>query len=155
MRRSEKEIRSAAQLGAILQAADVCRIALSDNDRPYIVPVCFGYEPGRLYFHSATEGKKIDILMKNPRCCFELETGVRIIPAEHPCSWEMRYQSIIGTAPARILEAPGEQRHGLRGNMAHYSAGPADFPDAALRSVAVIRIDIMEMTGKLSGYEKD
>ena len=60
MRRKDKEIKDQQEIESILGKADVCRLAFSDNDIPYIVPVNYGYRDHCLYFHSAKEGKKID-----------------------------------------------------------------------------------------------
>ena len=37
---------------SIIRNASVCRIALSDDGQPYVVPVCYGYADSTLYFHS-------------------------------------------------------------------------------------------------------
>jgi nitroimidazol reductase NimA-like FMN-containing flavoprotein (pyridoxamine 5'-phosphate oxidase superfamily) len=62
----------------------------------------------------------------------------------------MRYRSVIGYGTARILEDAGEIRHGLACIVAHYGGAPDRIPDKAHEMVAVIRIDITEMTGKKS-----
>ena len=43
MRRKDREITERAEIEAILREAQVCRIALADDDGPYIVPMSFGY----------------------------------------------------------------------------------------------------------------
>ena len=95
MRRSEKEITDKLAIEKIINASLVCRLALSDGNQPYIVPLCFGYQDRTLYFHSALEGKKIDILKKNKRTCFEFDVNSEIIKAEKACKWGMKYQSVI------------------------------------------------------------
>jgi nitroimidazol reductase NimA-like FMN-containing flavoprotein (pyridoxamine 5'-phosphate oxidase superfamily) len=61
MRRSEKEITAKTEIESIIQQSMVCRLAMSEGQIPYIVPLCFGYRNDTLYFHSAKEGKKLDI----------------------------------------------------------------------------------------------
>ena len=56
MRRKEKEIKDTAEIEEILSKAFVCRLGLCDNGRPYVVPLCFGYEDNALYIHCAKEG---------------------------------------------------------------------------------------------------
>ena len=56
MRRKEKEITDKTAMESIILKSSVCRLALSEENRPYIVPLCFGYEDDTLYFHSAREG---------------------------------------------------------------------------------------------------
>jgi nitroimidazol reductase NimA-like FMN-containing flavoprotein (pyridoxamine 5'-phosphate oxidase superfamily) len=79
------EINDCLEIETILQHAIVCRIGLAVGDEPYIVPVSFGYENRRIYFHSALAGKKISMLKKNSRCCFEVDHCDNIIRADRPC----------------------------------------------------------------------
>ena len=65
--------------------AIVCRIGLAGGDEPYIVPLCFGYEDRTIYLHSALAGKKISMLKKNSRCCFEVDQCDNIVHGERPC----------------------------------------------------------------------
>jgi len=95
MRRKEKEITDNEVLHEIIRSSQVCRLGLSDGNVPYIVPLCFGYKDRTLYFHSAAEGKKIELIKKNPNVCFEFDHNVEVVRAEKPCSWGMKYQSII------------------------------------------------------------
>ena len=62
MRRKDKEIKDKKEIESIIKRAKVCRIALSDNNMPYIIPVNYGYKNNCIYIHSASEGKKIDII---------------------------------------------------------------------------------------------
>lgn len=71
MRRTDKEILDQALLEKILIEELVCRIALNDNGKPYLVPMIFGYQDHCLFLHSATAGRKIDILKKNNEICKE------------------------------------------------------------------------------------
>ena len=64
MRRPEKRITEFSEIEDVIHQSIVCRLAFSDNDIPYIVPMCFGFHKRTLYFHSAPEGEKIEILKK-------------------------------------------------------------------------------------------
>jgi nitroimidazol reductase NimA-like FMN-containing flavoprotein (pyridoxamine 5'-phosphate oxidase superfamily) len=151
MRRKDKEISDPAAIDEIIRKALICRIALCDGGEPYLVPVNFGYESGCIYVHSAPEGKKIDLIRKNARVCFEMEADVGIVPAPGPCKWSMKYRSVIGFGRARILESREEKRNGLLAILKRYMEGPFDFPAEALERVAVIKIEIDSMSGKSSG----
>ena len=150
MRRSEKEITDESAVEAIIHASLVCRLALSDGNQPYIVPLCFGYQDRTLYFHSALEGKKIDILKKNNRTCFEFDINTEIIEADKACKWGMKYQSVIGFGRAVLVENIEEKQKGLNIIMNHYSDRIWQFPDKAIEKIAVIKIEIEKMTGKRS-----
>jgi hypothetical protein len=82
MRRKDKEISDIALIEDIITKARVCRLALYDNARPYIVPLCFGYKDNILYFHSAPEGKKLSLLRNNNRVCFEFDTDHELVTGE-------------------------------------------------------------------------
>ncbi|WP_317063690.1 pyridoxamine 5'-phosphate oxidase family protein [Methanoculleus caldifontis] len=101
MRRKDKEITDPALLSAVLREAFVCRLGLVDGDRPYVVPMNFAHSGGCLYLHSAGEGRKIEILGRNNRVCFEAETGVELVRAEKACDFGARYLSVIGAGPRR------------------------------------------------------
>ncbi len=152
MRRSDKEIKDRRELESIIKSAGVCHLGLSDNDTPYVVPVNFGYRDNQLYFHSATQGKKIDILKRNNRVCFELDTGHELVKSEIPCTWGMKYRSVIGFGRAFFVEEPGEKKRVLNAIMEHYAGNSYDFSRDQLEKVVVIRIEIDSMTGKSSGY---
>ncbi len=79
MRREDKEINDIATIEGIIRKARVCRLALSENGQPYIVPLCFGYKDNNLYFHSAGEGKKLDIIKKNNNVCFEFDIDLELV----------------------------------------------------------------------------
>ena len=70
MRRKDKEITDTAIIEEILSKATVCRLGLCEENQPYVVPLCFGYEDNALYFHCANHGKKLVILRKNNNVCF-------------------------------------------------------------------------------------
>ncbi len=71
MRRPEKEIHDPAGIMAFLDEAAVLRLALNDDSTPYIVPLCFARLENVLYCHSATKGRKLDLIARDPRVGFE------------------------------------------------------------------------------------
>jgi len=139
----------------IVQKAMVCRIGLVDVDAPYVVPVCFGYERGKLYFHGSPKGRKVDLIKKNAKTCFEMEVDVELVGADDPCDWAMKFRSVIGFGKACILEDDEEKSHSLNVIMNHYAKKGFNFPKPSLDGVLVVRIDISQITGKQIRDEKD
>jgi nitroimidazol reductase NimA-like FMN-containing flavoprotein (pyridoxamine 5'-phosphate oxidase superfamily) len=152
MRRMDKEITDRDVIDAIINESKFCRLGLSEDDRPYIVPVSFGYDGAALYFHGALEGKKIDILRKNSNVCFEFDSDGESISSGESCSWSVRYKSVIGYGKARLLEDADSKLSALEIIMRHYSEKSFDYPEEALNKTAVIQVDIETITGKMSGY---
>jgi len=150
MRRKEKEIIEASAIEAIITKSLVCRLALSDDNSPYIVPLCFGYKDNVLYFHGSLKGKKIDIIRKNQKVCFEFDTNTEIVKAEDACRWSMKYRSVIGFGKAVLLEDIEEKRKALNIIMSQYSDRTFQFNDDTLKKSGVIKVEIESMTGKQS-----
>jgi len=150
MRRKEKEITEESDIESIIKRSLVCRLALSDGDKPYIVPLCFGYKDKALYFHGAYEGRKMDILKKNQMVCFEFDIDTEIIEAENPCHWSMKYLSVIVFGKAVFLESFDEKKKAIDIIMSQYSDREFQFPDIAIERTAVIKVEIERMTGKQS-----
>lgn len=152
MRKKEMEITDTAAIESIILKSSVCRLAMSENDRPYIVPLCFGYEDNALYFHSAREGKKVDMLRKNSKVCFELDTDHEIVSDESPCKWTMKYRSVIGNGKASLIHDPEAKRQAFDIIMHHYSDKVSAYSEAGLDNSLIIKIEIESMTGKQLGY---
>jgi uncharacterized protein len=150
MRRSEKEIANREEISAILREAEVIRLAMVDCDRPYLVPVLYGFDGEHLYFHSACEGRKIDILRKNPHVCFECEVDVSLKPSDSICRWSVHYQSVIGCGKVVFLDDPVEKREAMDILLLHYAQPPFQISSSALETVCMLRLDIETMSGKRS-----
>ncbi|MDR0754350.1 MAG: pyridoxamine 5'-phosphate oxidase family protein, partial [Prevotellaceae bacterium] len=86
MRRKDKEITNIEDKINIIDQCKVCRLGLSENNKPYIIPLNYGYSFENnmltLFFHSAKEGKKIDIIIKNNSACFEIDCDNKLIEGE-------------------------------------------------------------------------
>ena len=151
MHRADKEIKDYQEIAAIMQEVDVCRIALVDGDSPYIVPVNFAVHENHLYFHSAMEGKKIDILRKNNKVCFEIDLNTGIIKGKEPCFWGMKYLSVIGFGQAFFIEKSGEKKKVLDLLMEKYAGTDSfSYNEEILKKVIVIDVRIEKIFGKKS-----
>jgi nitroimidazol reductase NimA-like FMN-containing flavoprotein (pyridoxamine 5'-phosphate oxidase superfamily) len=152
MRRKDKEITDTEVIDDIISRSTVCRLALSETNRPYIVPVCFGYRNRTLYVHSAREGKKVDILRKNNTVCVEFDVDHELVKADRACTWGMKYRSVICYGTASFVDDDRKKREALDVIMDHYATGPFEYNDKNLANSIVIKIEIESMTGKQSGY---
>ena len=148
MRKRERAIQDRREIEEILKRAVVCRIALSENDQPYIVPVCFGYRDDCLYFHCAPEGRKLDILQKNDRVCFEVDIEYEPVMSVRACNWGMRFRSVIGFGRGSIVQDDQEKRQALDLIMEHYGGRGGDYAPEAFGITTVVKIVIESMTGK-------
>jgi nitroimidazol reductase NimA-like FMN-containing flavoprotein (pyridoxamine 5'-phosphate oxidase superfamily) len=150
MRRKDKRVESQSDLIKILRGGEVCYLSMACNGKPYVVPLNYGYADGALYFHSAPEGRKIEVLKADPEVCFTIVSDYRLVRGENACSWSAGYRSVIGTGKARIFTDPEDKKKGLAILMGQYSDREFDITGADLENVVVIRVDIEEITGKHS-----
>lgn len=150
---SQKLISDRQQIENTLSKAKFIRIALSDSETPYIVPMSFGYLDNEIYLHSSQKGRKIEILKKNPKICFEADIETEVMTAENPCKYNVRYRSVIGHGQAKFLEDYDEKVRGLTVLSEHYGKkGPFEFEEWKVNRLCVIKIEIEKMTGKENGF---
>ncbi len=149
MRKKDREIRDTKELKEILQTADVCRIAFAADGVPYIVTMNFGYawrDQLTLYFHCAKEGKKLDLMKKNNRVCFEMDIDHELVRSDNACDWGMKYRSIVGIGS---LESVTDKKKGLDCIMDHYGfTGKKEYNEKALDLTEVLMLTVTEFTGK-------
>ncbi len=135
MRRSEKEITDRAELRRILRDARICRLAMSDGDRPYLVPLTFALDGDDVILHSARVGRK---------------EGVELAPGRAACEFGMRFRSVIGFGDVEFVEDPAERARLLALFGPRHGAPDGAVPDAEARRTCVLRIRVRELTGKRS-----
>ena len=151
MRRNDKQINDVLVIEGILREAKVCRLYLCEDNQPYVVPLCFGYEENALYFHSVSQGKKLDILRRNDNVCFEVDIGCEVLRAEQACGWGMKYKSVIGFGKSKFIDDIGLKRKALDIIMQQYSDGTFEYPSKAIAGIVIVKVEIESMTGKQSG----
>jgi nitroimidazol reductase NimA-like FMN-containing flavoprotein (pyridoxamine 5'-phosphate oxidase superfamily) len=158
MRREDKEIIDKEIIETIMQEADYCVIALTDDETPYNVPMNFGYRNNSLYLHSYHEGRKIDILKKNNKVSFVVTDKTEIKPSETPCNWGMKYMSVMGFGKASLIDDTTEKIEALDIIMAKYSGDTKhinkkfDYSEDMIKRIVVINVNVNEMTCKISGF---
>ncbi|MDR1272975.1 MAG: pyridoxamine 5'-phosphate oxidase family protein [Odoribacteraceae bacterium] len=154
MRRKDKEIADVNEKLKIIAQGKVCRLALSDDDQPYIVPLNYGYSFENdgliLYFHSAREGKKLEIIKKNNRACFEIDRDGVLVEGEKPCDHGYAFESIVGTGKIILLDAAAEKEDGLNRLVQHQSGKneTCHFDEKMMGRVVVYKMIVEEFTGK-------
>ena len=132
----------------VLQDAGEIYLALNTpntGDAPYVLPVNHVFREGCIYFHCATEGRKLDLLRINPRIGFSTAVDIAVEGTT------TRYRSVCGTGVAEIVSDDAEKNNVLRAIAVRFKA-PCLFPVSAekLAATAIVRIRIESMTGKYS-----
>lgn len=151
MRRKDREITDFNEIIEIIKKCDVCRIALNDEDFPYIVPLNFGLdvqgEQVFFYFHAAMEGKKLDLIAKDNRATFEMDCDHKFILYEERMSCTMGYASVIGHGTIETVKDE-DKYEALKILMRQYHAEDFKFNTDMIKVTTVLKMTVTDMTGK-------
>jgi hypothetical protein len=151
VRRKEKQITERKEIDAIVHASPVCRMAMARDNRPYLVPLSFGYDGSTVYIHTAAQGKKIDFIQANPSVCIEFEHQVSLIRNDdQACKWSFKFKSVIVFGTISELIDPEQKQQGLDQIMRHYTDKAWTFNPKAVEKTRVWRIDLESLSGKRS-----
>ena len=147
-----------AEMEELLKKAEVGRLALSDGTKPYVVPINFLYVDGKIIFHCALEGKKLDILSKNPNCCLEIDQFKGEVSYHYDALCHLDYDSVLAFGKAQIESDEDRKLHFF--SLLHskykeiYRKPPSeggllfnrDYPNFG--RVRCVVIDVEELTGR-------
>ncbi len=149
MRRSEQSLSTDSVTAVMERCTNGILACLGDEDYPYAVPLSFVYLQGRIYFHTAKYGHKVDAIAKHPKVSFALVDDDTIVSAEYTT----HYRSVIAFGQARLVE--GDER--LQAFAALIEKYSGDRPErekqekvAGCSQSRVMAIDIERITGKES-----
>lgn len=136
----------------ILMRGKTAVVSLAGDDGyPYGVPVNYHFRNGKLYFHCATSGHKIDAISANPK------VSVCVIDADDVDVPHLAtsYRSVIVFGKARIMDGDDEKREAIRALALKFSDNEKQIDDeikAEWNGLAVVEIKIEQMTGKRGLY---
>jgi nitroimidazol reductase NimA-like FMN-containing flavoprotein (pyridoxamine 5'-phosphate oxidase superfamily) len=148
MRRTRQELPETETI-AMLEACTSGVLAVQGDDGyPYAVPLSFAYEDGKLFFHSAIAGHKIEALERSEKASFCVIAADDVVPSK----FSTRFRSAIVFGKARVVTDDGEKRHALLSLAEKYSPGYLAAAEAEIDGdwtrVYVIELAIGHMTGK-------
>lgn len=150
--RREKRITDIDTVIEILEKSKVLHLGLVDGDEPYVVPMNYGYtmDDGKLtlWLHGATQGRKYDIIRKNPKVFFEMECGLQPFEGDVACKYGISYTSLMGRGTAVIVEDSQEKQDALTFLMKTQTGMDFEFNDKLASVVGIIRIDVIDYTAK-------
>lgn len=153
MRRKDREVKDFDKIIDILESCDCCRLGLLDNNSTYILPLNFGYkldgEKITLYFHTAKEGKKLDLINNAYSASFEMDTNHELVIGDSACNFSFKYQCIMGKGKISILNCYHGKVNALNCIMKKYSEkSDWEFSEKMVNSVNIIKLEVTEFSCK-------
>lgn len=148
MRRS-RQLLAPKENSAILERGKTAVLAVSgDKDYPYAVPVNFIYYNGKIYFHCAKTGHKLDAIRRNPKISVCVVDRDDILQSKYTTV----YKSVVVFGTAKIMSSESEMRKVLRvfaeKYCPDYKEGIQNEIDREFSASCVVEISIDHMTGK-------
>ena len=148
MRRKRQQLSEEESI-AILEKATAGTLALlGDNDYPYAVPISYVYHEGKLYFHSALAGHKVDAIRKCDRASFCVIDQDDVQPKKYTTF----FRSVIAFGRIHIVEDEQEKLETARMLGNRYNPNDEESLCQEMKKgfsrMQMIRFDIEHLTGK-------
>jgi uncharacterized protein len=151
-----RDISLQSAMEEIIARCQYCSMGMVDQEnRPYVLPMNFGYADGVVYLHSAPEGKKVSILKNNSRVCLAFSTDhvLRHQNEEVACSYGMKYRSVLIYGKVDFIQDHSEKRAALNIIMRQYTGrDDYDYNEPAIANVLVYKVVVEKMEGRAYGY---
>lgn len=151
IRRNREQILSKKDCLDILRECNCGVLSLlGDDNYPYGVPLNYVLSEGKIYFHCAKEGHKIDAIQKNEKASFTVIDSDKVIPEE----FTTYYRSVIVFGRAELLNDPQKKKTALLNLIKKYSPNfiqeGSEVIEKFFDAVQVIEFSIEHISGKES-----
>jgi len=134
----------------LLEKAPAGRLGTCLGNEPYVTPLNFVYDNGKIYFHSAKMGRKLENIKSNPKVCFEVDQLIGIKQGEIGCDFGCYYKSVIISGEARIVESESQKVRILEKLVLKYALKNIRpvLENSKLERIDVVEIQVENMSGK-------
>ena len=148
MRRKRQQLSEEESISILKKATAGTLALLGDDNYPYAVPISYVYADGRLYFHSALSGHKVDAIRKCDKASFCVIEQDDVQPKKYTTF----FRSVIAFGRIHIIEDEQEKLKMARvlGNRYNPNDGESlqKELEQGLSRMLMIRFDIEHLTGK-------
>ncbi|MBR4338576.1 MAG: NimIJ family nitroimidazole resistance protein [Bacteroidaceae bacterium] len=148
MRRKRQQLSEAESIAILEKATSGILALLGDEGYPYAVPISFIYTDGKLYFHSALSGHKVDAIRQCDKASFCVIEQDDVQPEKYTTF----YRSVIAFGRIHIIEEEQEKLETARLLGNRYNPNNEDRLrqelEKGLSRMLMIRFDIEHLTGK-------
>lgn len=150
MRRIRQQLSHEESIGILEKATSGTLALLGDNGYPYALPISYVYADGKLYFHSALSGHKVDAIRRCDQASFCVIVQDDVVPEKYTTE----YRSVIAFGRIHLIEDETEKMRTARLLGERYNPGQEEALQKELEHgfahMLMIRLDIEHLTGKES-----
>ena len=146
---SKRFIESCEEMEKILREETMGFLGLCMEGMPYVVPLTYAYIRGRIFFHCALKGKKLDYIKSNPQVCFTVGKQSGMV-CYHPQGARCltNHDSVICYGIARVIENVEERLEILNGFNRCLQPDAKEISLDAISKCQAVEIKIAKMTGR-------
>lgn len=148
MRRKRQQLSQEACVEILNRATSGTLALLGDGGYPYSLPISYVYHDGRLFFHSALKGHKIDAVRQCDKASFSVIDKDDVKPKEYTTY----FRSVICFGRIHIIEDDKEKMQAARMLGNRYNPNDDESLQRELakayKAMCMIELDIEHMTGK-------
>lgn len=147
--RRKKQILTKEECELVLERGTSGVLAVQgDGGYPYAVPLSYVYTGGKIVFHCAKQGHKLDAIAQNDKVSF----CVIDLDDIQPERYTTYFRSVIAFGRARVLEEEAEKRAAIEALAAKYTPddpeGRKQEIEREYRALCVVAIEIDHLSGK-------
>jgi nitroimidazol reductase NimA-like FMN-containing flavoprotein (pyridoxamine 5'-phosphate oxidase superfamily) len=144
---SEKE-----RMEEILRRESIGHLAMAGGGELYLIPINYTYATGgRILFHCAPKGRKLDMIRANPAVCFEVSSQEGE-PVEHGGrACDAPFESVICWGRARVVDDLAERQRILQEFQVRYATPEKPRESLGLdraEGCGCVEITVTRMTGR-------
>jgi uncharacterized protein len=146
---SKKFTESRDEMEKILREEKTGFLGLSVNGMPYVIPLNYGYIEGKILFHCALKGQKLDCIRANPQVCFTVgrQSG-EVCRHSYGAHCPIDTDSVICYGTARIIEDMEERWKILNTFNRCLQPDAEEIPLKDISKCYAVEIKITKMTGR-------
>lgn len=146
-------IEDRAEIDGIIKSCKTCYVAMSENDRPYVLPMNFALEGDVVILHSAQSGRMWETVQKNSHVCINWTLGEELAWQDERsgCSYRVRSKSVLLEGAIEFVNDYDEKERCLHLLMAQYSNREFKFNAPAVKNVGIMKVHIEKISAKEFG----
>ena len=137
-----------AEMESILRQEIWGSLGVCAEDRPYVVPLNYAYVDGKILFHCALKGLKLDHIRANPNVCFVVARQAGTVSDHANTKCHIDCESVICAGTARIVDDLEDRAAVLNAFNRAFNPGAGDMPMDRVRSCGAVEITVTKMTGR-------
>ncbi|MGG3639984.1 pyridoxamine 5'-phosphate oxidase family protein [Bacillus gobiensis] len=159
------ECKDEEKIQSFLNHARVGYLGLAQKEQPYVVPLNYVWWQGKIYFHGADTGRKIDMIKENPQVCFTVSEEYGTIANPVPAKTDTAYMSVMAFGKAHHVTDLTEATEAMQQLLNKYVPGYFDTPlskqhiekyrSSKGSATSVISISVEHLSAKENPLDKE